>query len=115
MTTYKIDNQSPVDKAFVTDEGHKIVAAGSKGEVTTSRPLTEEQIAALEADNCSVTEAKGKKDGGDTGLKAEHHGGGKFRITEGEKVILTDLTKADADTFNALSDDAKAEFVKGKA
>jgi hypothetical protein len=46
-----------------------------------------------------------------TGLKAEHHGGGKFNITEGETVLLGDLTKADADAFNALSDEDKAAFV----
>lgn len=45
------------------------------------------------------------------GLKAEHHGGGKFNITEGETVLLGDLSKADADAFNALSDEDKAAFV----
>ncbi|KQW79722.1 hypothetical protein [Brevundimonas sp. Root1279] len=47
----------------------------------------------------------------DTTLKAEHHGGGKFRITQGEEVLLSDLSKADADAFNGLSDEDKAAFV----
>lgn len=55
---------------------------------------------------------KGKKPAtNEGGLKAEHHGGGKFNITEGETVLLSDLSKADADAFNALSDEDKAAFV----
>lgn len=47
----------------------------------------------------------------DGALKAEHHGGGKFNITKGEEVLLSGLSKADADAFNDLSDDDKAAFV----
>lgn len=45
------------------------------------------------------------------GLKAEHHGGGKFNITNGESVLAKGLSKADADAFNSLSDDEKAAYV----
>ncbi|HYE46227.1 MAG TPA: hypothetical protein VEA44_10695 [Caulobacter sp.] len=48
-------------------------------------------------------------------LKAEHHGGGKFNITEGEKVLKEGLTKADADAFNALSDEDKAAFIAAQS
>lgn len=58
-----------------------------------------------------VTNPKKGKDA-ETGLKAEHHGGGKFNITQGETVLASGLSKADADAFNALSDDEKAEYVK---
>ncbi|WP_420478240.1 hypothetical protein [Brevundimonas sp. FT23028] len=51
------------------------------------------------------------KDGDTKGLKAEHHGGGKFKITRGEETLLSDLSKADADAFNALSEEDKAAFV----
>lgn len=44
-------------------------------------------------------------------LKAEHHGGGKFNITKGEEVLLSGISKADADAFNELSDEDKAAFV----
>lgn len=44
-------------------------------------------------------------------LKAEHHGGGKFNITQGETTVASGLTKADADAFNAMSDEDKAAFV----
>ena len=58
-------------------------------------------------------DTKGKKavTNPDAGLKAEHHGGGKFNITQGEKVLLSGISKADADEFNALSDEDKAAFV----
>lgn len=48
-------------------------------------------------------------------LKAEHHGGGKFNITQGETLLASGLSKADADAFNAMSDEEKAEYVKAKA
>lgn len=47
------------------------------------------------------------------GLKAEHHGGGKFNITNGETVVAKGLTKADADAFNALSAEEKLAYVSG--
>lgn len=49
-----------------------------------------------------------------TGLKAEHHGGGKFNITNGENVIQRGLSKADADAFNAMTDDEKTAYVTGQ-
>ena len=51
--------------------------------------------------------------GGDApaALKAEHHGGGKFNITKGEEVLLSGISKADADAFNELSEEDKAAFV----
>jgi hypothetical protein len=47
------------------------------------------------------------------GLKAEHHGGGKFNITNGENVVQRGLSKADADAFNAMSDEEKLAYVSG--
>lgn len=48
----------------------------------------------------------------ETGLKAEHHGGGKFNVTKGEETLLSGLSKADADTFNAMSEGDKAAYVE---
>lgn len=45
-------------------------------------------------------------------LKAEHHGGGKFNITNGETVLAKGLSKADADAFNAMTPAEQAEYVK---
>lgn len=53
--------------------------------------------------------AKGKE--AVTSLRAEHHGGGKFNIMEGEAVHLTGLSKADADAFNGMSDEDKRAYV----
>lgn len=47
-------------------------------------------------------------------LKAEHHGGGKFNVTEGETVHLSGLSKADADAFNAMSAEDKAAYVEAE-
>lgn len=44
-------------------------------------------------------------------LVAKHKGGGKFVIVRGNEVLAENLTKADADEFNALSDEEKEEFV----
>lgn len=57
--------------------------------------------AVSEAGNASQTAA----------LKAEHHGGGKFNVTQGEAVLLSGLSKSDADAFNAMSDEDKAAYV----
>lgn len=44
-------------------------------------------------------------------LKAIHYGGGKFNVQSGDEVLLSGLSKADADAFNDLSDEDKAAFV----
>lgn len=44
-------------------------------------------------------------------LKAEHHGGGKFNVTEGETVHLSGLFKSDGDAFNQMSPEDKAAYV----
>ncbi len=46
-----------------------------------------------------------------TSQKAEHHGGGKFNITEGETVHLSGLSKSDADAFNAMTAEEKAAYL----
>ncbi|MCO6050850.1 hypothetical protein NGM99_13785 [Mesorhizobium sp. RP14(2022)] len=56
--------------------------------------------------------AKLKEGGVPAAIKAEHHGGGKFNVTQGETVILSGLSKADADKFNGLSDEEKASFIE---
>jgi hypothetical protein len=46
------------------------------------------------------------------GPKAVHHGGGKFNIVDGDTVLVTGLPKADADAFNAMSDEDKRAYVE---
>ncbi len=45
------------------------------------------------------------------GIKAIHHGGGKFNVVDGDEVLLSGLSKADADAFNDMSDEDKAAYV----
>ena len=61
MTTYTVKNGSSQHKAFKVDGGHQIVRAGKDGEVTTTSPLTEEQIDAYAADGVKVVEKKTAK------------------------------------------------------
>lgn len=44
-------------------------------------------------------------------LKAVHSGGGRYVIKKGSEVVKDGLSKADAETFNGLSDDEKAAYV----
>ena len=45
------------------------------------------------------------------GIKAVHNGGGRYVVKDGDKVLLTGLSKDDAGAFNELSDDEKAAYV----
>jgi hypothetical protein len=45
-------------------------------------------------------------------LEAVHRGRGVYAIVKGEDVLKEGLSKEDADTFNGLSDEDKAEYVK---
>jgi hypothetical protein len=82
--------------------------------VTTELDAEKAKVAELEnavADRDAEITAL-KQNGRSGSLKAEHHGGGKFNVTEGETVHLSGLSKADADAFNAMSDDDKAKYVE---
>ena len=59
----------------------------------------------------AITNPKAKGKEADAGIKAEHHGGGRFNVTEGETVLLSGLSKADADAFNAMSEEDKRAYV----
>ena len=63
MTTYSVKNEGFLDKAFRVHDGFKVVVAGEDAEVTTTEPLTEEQIEALAQDKVKVTERKAKAEG----------------------------------------------------
>lgn len=58
-----------------------------------------------------VSEGKEEKPA-ETGLKAVHNGGGRFVIKRDGETIKDGLNKADADAFNALSDEDKAAYVE---
>lgn len=50
-------------------------------------------------------------------LKAVHRGGGRFSIMKGDTdaELAKGLTKADADAFNAMTEDEKAQYVASAA
>lgn len=82
MTTYNVKNAGYLDKAFRVHEGFKVVRAGEEAEVTTTEPLTEQQIEAYARDRVKVTAKKAKD-------PLDHDGDGKKGGS---------LPKADADT-----------------
>lgn len=47
----------------------------------------------------------------EAGLKARHKGGGAYVIMDGDTEVKAGLSRADADTFNAMSDEDKAAYV----
>lgn len=115
MTTYSVKNGSPVDKAFKVKGGHKIVPAGKDGEVTTTSPLTEEQIDAYAADAVKVVEKAGKKNEKPDGPTAVHRGAGSYSIIDGDnKELVEKLTKDEAEAFNKLDAAGRTAFIADK-
>ena len=95
---YGADGEIPVGTVMdVKDEPtgwagrYRVVSGGGKGKEPVTNPKTDAPT-----------------------LKAEHHGGGKFNVTAGETVHVKGLSKADADAFNALSDEDKLAFVEAQ-
>jgi hypothetical protein len=70
--------------------------------------------ARIESGDIVVGKAASKAKEPDTGFKAEHHGGGKFNVTEGETVHLSGLSKADADAFNGMSPADQKAYVEAE-
>jgi hypothetical protein len=64
-----------------------------------------EVISGSDGDKTAVTNPK------PSAVKAIHHGGGKFNVVDGDEVLLPGLSKADADSFNDMSDEDKAAYV----
>lgn len=62
-------------------------------------------------------ESEGEGEGDQTATyKAVHRGAGSFSIMDGEdNEVIEKITKAEAEKFNALSDEAKIEYVLDKA
>lgn len=55
--------------------------------------------------------AKAEKTFEPTGATAEHRGGGRYFIMDGDKPVGDAMTKEDAEAFNALSDEDKAAYL----
>ncbi|RMI21364.1 hypothetical protein [Sinorhizobium meliloti] len=88
--------------------GHKF-AGGKPTEVTDEKALAKFRGNPF----FKVSEAKEKADKApESGLKAVHVSGGRFVIKKDGETIKEGLNKADADAFNAMSDEDKAEIIK---
>lgn len=46
------------------------------------------------------------------GIRAKHKGRGVYAVVDGDTVLVEGLDKADADAFNALSDEDKAAYLE---
>ena len=57
-----------------------------------------------------VTEKEARQEKDETGLKAVHNGGGRFVIKRDGVIVKEGLNKVDADVFNAMSDEDRAEY-----
>ena len=106
----------------------KVVYLGEHGGSKTTTQfgyVFEEGLAVEVSDEKHLAKFRGNAhfaiDGGDgrdhqktpeTGLKAVHNGGGRFVIKRDGETIKEGLNKADADAFNALSDEDKAAYVE---
>jgi len=51
--------------------------------------------------------------GGDV-FEAKHRGGGSYSIMRGDVEVVDRLSKTDAETFNAMSADEKADYVSDR-
>lgn len=109
---YHVKNGSHVAKAFKVRGGHTVVPAGKNADLVGAKELTEEQIEAFEREGVKVKAKASKASKVEAGLVAKHHGGGKFNIVDGDDVLLSGLTKADADAFNAMSDEDKSDYLQ---
>lgn len=85
--------------------------AASVSEVTALQGKVTDLEGKLAAKVAEIDGLKAGNGNQPAALKAEHHGGGKFNVTQGENVIVTGLSKADADAFNAMSAEEKAAYV----
>lgn len=78
------------------DGRYEVISGGEDGKTAVTNPAGSDQKAAT--------------------YEAKHRGGGSYSIVDGDgKEVAEKLTKADADSFNAMSDAEKAEYVKASA
>lgn len=134
MPTYSVKNGSSIGKAFKVDGGHQVIDAGKAGEVTTTSPLTEEQIDTYAADGVKVVEVKGKRDPLDHDADGKKGGAapppppvefvapvGPYRAGESspgwwaifdgkDEPVGKKVRKTELEGFDTLSEDDKATF-----
>jgi len=70
---------------------YRVVSGGGKGKTEVTNPKAD-----------------------DTEIKAIHHGGGKFNVVTGKTVLLSGLSKEDADALNSMSQEDRAAYVEAE-
>lgn len=113
---FEITNGSYRTKAFKVFGGTEDVRPGETKTVDVEVDVTEEFIDRMKRDGVAMkpAEAEKTKKESDDALIAKHHGGGKFNVLKGDDVLLSGLSKQDADAFNAMSDEDKAAYVEAE-
>jgi hypothetical protein len=117
----KTINITNISKRQITLPGTIVLAPGETGpapETVLDHVVVKAWIKAGELEQVKTkakTEAnpEGKADAGaadDTKLIAMHNGGGRYAIKRG-KTVVAPIDKADAEAFNALSDEDKEAYV----
>lgn len=102
-------------KYDMDDSGaEEVVAFGYPFTDGKSTEVKEEDVAKFAGNRffiAAAAKAEKEEKTAEDGLKAVHNGGGHFVIKDGDKVVKDGLNKADADAFNALSDEDKTAYV----
>ncbi|MGX5827372.1 hypothetical protein [Mesorhizobium sp. 43Arga] len=105
----KVTNTQQGPRGLNTLDGAVLVDPGQAVEVK----LSDAELNVAKATGWFSFEGSGKaKAAEDDTAKAVHHGGGKFNVVRGDKTLLSGLNKADADAFNAMSDEDKAAYIE---
>lgn len=108
----KITNISQGPRGVNTESGPVLLDPGQELDVELS--AAEAKVAKgtgwFEFGEGAEAEEPPKPVGNASGLTAQHRGGGRYFIMDGEDTVGEAMTKEDAEAFNALSDEEKVKF-----
>lgn len=97
-------------KAFKVYGGLEVVEAGKTKEIDLHPELSGDKIAWFKEQGVVITPLGEPK--ADGSLVAEHRGRGVYAVMRGGEVVKEDLSKEDAEAFNAMSEEDKAAYVE---
>lgn len=115
MITAKVTNNSTAIQGVRGISGVEYIKPGDTRKMEFSaveleRAKTRRFLTIVDDDPVITPVAPSALDEGKS-LVARHKGAGKYSIWSGEDEISSGLTKGDAEAFNAMSDEDKAEYV----
>lgn len=116
---FKVSGNVPDDVAVVRTAAEResaMLGQGSKEAVTGVSPTAPrvDPTATRPAEPAPVTPGNADKPDGDSDLRAVHRGRGVYGVMRGDKdeEVVGGLTKDEAEEFNTLDADAKAEYIR---